>query len=192
VFWLVELLLGYVLSASWAIDSEPIRARGIIVKSMNSKHRAGAVGRRGCGSLNPNPHSWIFTSVSVGSFPLPYLFTSATVRIPAQLIRMLCKIALPLKCRSPIVLAFNWKLLTQPSTSLCHFSKVYKLKILYNFWVAGHDNRPKKFLLHISQSHRRRHYSFLYYLKTARQAVWQTSPNQCHKLSLKSPEGIRW
>ena len=28
---------------------------------------------RGFGELNPSPHSWIFTSVSVGSSPLPYL-----------------------------------------------------------------------------------------------------------------------
>ena len=36
---------------------------------------------RGFGSLNSSPHSWIFTSVSVGSSPRCYLFTSATGRI---------------------------------------------------------------------------------------------------------------
>ena len=35
---------------------------------------------RGFGSLNPSPHSWIFTSVSVGPSPLSSLFTSATIR----------------------------------------------------------------------------------------------------------------
>ena len=36
---------------------------------------------RGIGALNSSPHSWIFTSVSVGSRPRSYLFTSATGRI---------------------------------------------------------------------------------------------------------------
>ena len=36
------------------------------------------------GSLHPNPDSWIFTSVSVDSSSLSYLFTSATVRIPGH------------------------------------------------------------------------------------------------------------
>ena len=36
---------------------------------------------RGFGELNPSPHSWIFTFVSVGSSPRSYLFTSATGRI---------------------------------------------------------------------------------------------------------------
>jgi len=36
---------------------------------------------RGFGSVNSNPHSWIFTSVSVGSSHVSYLFTSAMVRI---------------------------------------------------------------------------------------------------------------
>ena len=36
---------------------------------------------RGFGALNSSPHSWIFTSVSVGSSPRSYLFTSATGRI---------------------------------------------------------------------------------------------------------------
>ena len=35
---------------------------------------------RGLGKLNPKPHSWIFTSVSVDSSPRSHLFTSATVR----------------------------------------------------------------------------------------------------------------
>ena len=39
-------------------------------------------------SLNPNPHSWIFTSVSEGSSPLSYLITSATVQIPSHYIKM--------------------------------------------------------------------------------------------------------
>ena len=44
------------------------------------EHRAGAGGwPRGPGTLNSNPHAWIFTSVSVGSSPCSYLFTSATV-----------------------------------------------------------------------------------------------------------------
>ena len=36
---------------------------------------------RGFGALNSSPHSWIFTSVSVGSSPRCYLLTSATGRI---------------------------------------------------------------------------------------------------------------
>ena len=36
---------------------------------------------RGFGELNPSPHFWIFTFVSVGSSPRSYLFTSATGRI---------------------------------------------------------------------------------------------------------------
>ena len=36
---------------------------------------------RGFGALNSSPHSWIFTSVSVGSSPRCYLFTSVTDRI---------------------------------------------------------------------------------------------------------------
>ena len=34
----------------------------------------------GFGALNSSPHSWIFTSVSVGSSPRSFLFTSATDR----------------------------------------------------------------------------------------------------------------
>ena len=45
------------------------------------ERRAGAVGPRGFGKLNPSPHSWIFTSVSGDSSSRFYLFTSATVRI---------------------------------------------------------------------------------------------------------------
>ena len=37
------------------------------------------------GALNSNPHSWIFTSVSVGSSPRSYLLTSATVRVPVDI-----------------------------------------------------------------------------------------------------------
>ena len=36
---------------------------------------------RGFGTLNPNPHSQLFTSVSVDSSPLSHLFTFATVRV---------------------------------------------------------------------------------------------------------------
>ena len=39
---------------------------------------------RGFGALNSSSHSWIFTSTSVGSSPLSYLFTSATLRIPVH------------------------------------------------------------------------------------------------------------
>ena len=39
---------------------------------------------RGLGELNPSPHSWIFTSVSVDSNPRSNLFTSATARIPVH------------------------------------------------------------------------------------------------------------
>ena len=34
---------------------------------------------------NPNPHSWIFTSVSANSSSPSHLFTSATVRIPVHI-----------------------------------------------------------------------------------------------------------
>ena len=35
--------------------------------------------RKGFGALSSSPHSWMFTSVSVGSNPRPYLFATATV-----------------------------------------------------------------------------------------------------------------
>ena len=37
--------------------------------------------RKGFGALSSSPHSWMFTSVSVGSNPRPYLFATATVRM---------------------------------------------------------------------------------------------------------------
>ena len=61
--------------------------------SMNSKgpgrhksfthfeHRAGKVGWERFGALNSSPHPRIFTSLSDGSSPRSYLFTSATGRI---------------------------------------------------------------------------------------------------------------
>ena len=39
---------------------------------------------RGFGALDPSPHFWIFTSLSVGTSPSSYSFTSATVRIPVH------------------------------------------------------------------------------------------------------------
>ena len=40
--------------------------------------------RRGSGALDPSSHLWISTSVSVGTSPSSYSFTSATVRIPVH------------------------------------------------------------------------------------------------------------
>ena len=47
----------------------------------NTEHRAGAVGREGLVPFIPALTSELFTSVSVGSSPRYYLFTSATGRI---------------------------------------------------------------------------------------------------------------
>ena len=46
-----------------------------------TSYRSGWPG--GFGELNPSLH-WIFTSVSVDSISLSYLFTSSTVRVPAH------------------------------------------------------------------------------------------------------------
>ena len=47
-------------------------------RTSNISYRSGWP--RGLGKLNPKPHSWIFSSVSVDSSPRSHLFTSATVR----------------------------------------------------------------------------------------------------------------
>ena len=62
----------------WIFDFGPVKLPG------PSRNGPQSGWLRRFGSLHPNPHSWIFTSLTVYSSSLSYLFTSATVRIPGH------------------------------------------------------------------------------------------------------------
>ena len=62
----------------WIFDFGPVKLPG------PSRNGPQSGWLRRFGSLHPNPHSWIFTSLTVDSSSLSYLFTSATVRIPVH------------------------------------------------------------------------------------------------------------
>ena len=67
---------------SYSVDGKGTELEQV-VHTHRTSYRSGWP--EGFGELNPSLHSWIFTSVSVDSISLSYLFTSSTVRVPVHI-----------------------------------------------------------------------------------------------------------